>query len=542
MRAATCLAAALLTAAALGSAAAQSSLPEAQQAAINTVFQDFNQRTPGCALGVVRAGALVFAHGYGMASLESHTAVTPATVMEIGSVSKQFTATSIFLLAHAGKLSLDDPIRKYIPEMPRYPWPVTIRELLHHTSGVRDVISLMETSGIPYGDFATMPDALAMIERQRGLNFPPNSAYMYSNSGYVLLAEIVRRVSGEPLPKFAASNIFQPLGMGHTQIVDDATLIVPGRARTYARTPTGYRLADSHWEQIGDGAVNTTVGDMALWARNMLHPTVGGPWLIRDLTTQGVLNNGQQIAYAGGLEVDHYRGLERWAHAGSWQGFRAEFMRFPGQQLSLVTLCDGASTNPGPRTEKLADILLAGELAPAAAAPAAVALSAAQLAGYAGLYWSAARHDLRRAQIRDGRLRLGRAPLTPVGAGRFLMGTTTVEFQPATGGMRLVLAPGEQLRRVPQATPAAVQLAALTGRYHSIELQVSWTVSVQSGQLELHALGANPNRLDTDHDYAMTPGPAGVYSAGPYLLQFEGSSFRLYNGRAGGMLFTRAAP
>ncbi|TAN22407.1 MAG: class A beta-lactamase-related serine hydrolase [Acidobacteria bacterium] len=527
-------------------AAGAQSLPRAQQTAIDAVFQDFNTRTPGCVVGISEHGRQVFARGYGMASLESATPLTPASVLEIGSVSKQITAASIFLLQQEGKLSLDDPAQRYLPGMPVYAHPLTIRELLHHTSGVRDVIQLMQMSGIRTNDFATMPDALALIERQRALNFPPNTRYLYSNSGYVLLAEIVRRVSGEPLSTFAAQHIFQPLGMRHSQIVLDHRLVIPGRTRTYAPAPgSGWRLEVSPWQQIGDGGVNTTVGDLELWAANFWRPRVGGARLIQQLETQGVLNDGRTIAYAGGLEVDQYRGLQRIAHGGSWQGFRTQFTLFPKPQVAIITLCNVASADPALRSRKVADVILGDQLAPEPVPAATPTLSVAQLRAYAGWYWSAADYDLRQVSVDGAALRLRQWPgpsvrLQPLGQGKFRAAGDTLVFQPLARGMQLRLeATGELLTRQPAASGNAAGTHALVGRYQSPALQVSWTVAQDSKGLLLRAFGANPNRLDTDHSYPVRPAIAGVFIAGPYLLQFDGASLKVSAGRAEGIRFRR---
>ncbi|HEV2386790.1 MAG TPA: serine hydrolase domain-containing protein [Candidatus Acidoferrales bacterium] len=520
-------------------------LPAADRARIDAVFQDFNDRTPGCVLGVVRDGRLAYARGYGMASLEENVPMTPETVLEIGSVSKQFTATSIFLLEHDGKLSIDDEARKYIHELPDYRYPVTIRELLHHTSGVRDCIALMEMSGIPFDDYATEADALAMIARQKELNFEPNTAYLYSNSGYFLLSRIVKRVSGMPLAQFARERIFQPLGMIHTTIVDDHTLVIPGRSRTYAPWDGGgYQVDVSNWEQTGDGAVDTTVGDLALWDRNFDDPVVGGRRLIDELETQGVLKDGKKIDYAAGLAIDTYRGLRRVSHAGSWQGFRAQFERFPDQELSLITLCNVANADPGARTSKVADILLGDKLAPAPSRTR-IALGDDKLRRYAGLYWSERDHDVRRVDFREHKLFLqqGLAPareLAPFADDEFGLGDATVRFRASGGHTRMILeAAGETLDRYPPAHPTAGQTQPLAGRYRSDELQVTWTIDAQGGKLALRALGANPNRLDTDKSYTMIPAVPGVFTAGPYVVQVDSQGFRASIGRAGGIRFLR---
>lgn len=521
------------------------------RAKIDAVFSDFNAHTPGCVLGVVRSGTLVYAHGYGMARLEENVPLTPESVLEIGSVSKQFTAASIFLLEHEGKLSLDDGVRKYIPELPTYDRPVTIRELLHHTSGIRDVISLMSMSGIPFDDFASESDALAMIARQRELNFEPNSRYMYSNSGYVLLSQIVKRVSGMPLAQFAKKNIFIPLGMTHTLIVDDHTLVIPGRSGTYAPQESGggFEIDMSNWEQTGDGAVDTTVGDLARWDRNFDHPVVGGKWLIDELETQGVLNDGKKIDYAAGLVIGTYRGLRIVGHGGAWQGFRAQFERFPDQELTLITLCNVGNANPGARTDKVADILLASQMAPAPQ-HTRVSLSDDQLRQYEGLYWSETDRDVRRVEFRDHKLFLqsGYGPgigLVPFANGGFGlgpdMGNTTLRFTQNAGRQQMVLpGGGETLDRVEPARPTENQMRAMAGHYRSNELQVTWTLALEGAGLVLHADGANPNKVSSDRTYDLVPAVSDVFTAGPYVIEFDSDSMRVSVGRAAGLRFVKA--
>ncbi|MGB6074540.1 MAG: serine hydrolase domain-containing protein, partial [Candidatus Acidiferrales bacterium] len=520
------------------------------RAKIDAVFHDFNAHTPGCVLGVVRGGILVYAHGYGMARLEENVPLTPESVLEIGSVSKQFTAASIFLLEHQGKLSLDDDVRKYITELPAYDRPVTIRELLHHTSGVRDVISLMSMSGIPFDDFASESDALAMIARQRELNFEPNSRYMYSNSGYVLLSQIVKRVSGMPLAQFAKKNIFVPLGMAHTLIVDDHTLVIPGRSGTYApqRSGGGFEIDMSNWEQTGDGAVDTTVGDLAHWDRNFDHPIVGGKWLIDELETQGVLNDGKKIDYAAGLVISTYRGLRTVSHGGAWQGFRAQFERFPDQGVTLITLCNVANANPGPRADKVADILLGSKMAPAPQRTL-VSLGDDELRQYAGQYWSEPDRDVRRVEFRDHKLFLqsGFGPgigLVPFANGEFGlgpdMGNATVRFTQNAGRQQMVL-PGtdEALDRVEPAHPTDDQMRAMIGPYHSDELQVTWRIAMDGSELVMNANGANPDKVSSDKTYNLAPVVPNAFTAGPYVVQFDSDGMRVSVGRAGGIRFAK---
>ncbi len=363
-------------------------------ARIDSVFRRFTEgESPGCALGVVRDGALVYSKGYGLASVELGVPITPATVFDIGSVSKQFTAMAVVLLAQDGRLALDDEIQRFIPEIPRYGRPVTIRHLLHHTSGIRDYIDILGWSGISDEAVTTDRDALDAIARQKATNFEAGAEFLYSNSGFFLLSVIVQRAAGMPLRDFAARRIFLPLGMHHTQIVNRHDMIVPGKAGSYTDGANGgFALALANWEQTGDGAVNTTVEDLVLWDRNFVTGAVGGPAAIRELETPGVLNDGKPIEYALGLRIDTYRGVRQVAHGGSWAGFRAQLSRFPERKTSIFTLCNLSSSAPWTLTSAVADLVLdlgpgtvTAPRAPTAPRPAALP-SREALAGLAGVY------------------------------------------------------------------------------------------------------------------------------------------------------------
>lgn len=337
-------------------------------ARIDSVYARFAAPgSPGCALGIVQGGRY-HTRAYGLASIELGVPITPATVFDIGSVSKQFTAMSVVLLAQDGKLSLDDEIQKFVPEVPRYAQPVTLRHLLHHTSGLRDYIDVLGWSGISDEAVTTDADALLAISKQRGTNFAPGGEFLYSNSGYFLLSVVVKRASGESLRDFAYRRIFAPLQMTHTQFVDRHEMIVAGKAGSYASGPKGgFILALANWEQTGDGAVNTTVEDLFKWDRNLETGTVGGAAGLKEIHTVGVLNGGVPITYALGLTVDDYRGTRRVSHGGAWAGFRAHIVRFPDQKLSLISLCNLSNSNPGELNQRVSLLLLEDKLGPAPA-------------------------------------------------------------------------------------------------------------------------------------------------------------------------------
>ncbi len=348
-------------------AAPAQQLQEPPAAAVDQVFADVAKSgSPGCALAVARDGKLLYAKGYGLANIEQNVPITVDSVFDIGSTSKQFSAASILLLEKQGKLSVNDDVRKYIPELPTYGKPITILNLLNHTSGLRDYLALFELSGVNIDSVTTDDEALALIVRQKALDFDPGSEWLYSNSGFFLLSTIVKRVSGQSLREFAAANIFQPLAMTHTVYRDSHTLLIPNRALAYdpVEKSAEFTLDVSYFEQTGDGAVHTTVSDLLKWDENFYTAQVGGKPFLVELQTPGTLTGGKPLDYAKGLFIQPYRGLPTVRHGGSWGGYRAELLRFPEQHFSVVCLCNRADSNPESRADRVADIYLASLLKP----------------------------------------------------------------------------------------------------------------------------------------------------------------------------------
>jgi len=336
-------------------------LPASETAAIDAVFADYDKPgSPGCMLGVVRDGALTYTRGYGRASLEQDVPFTADTIFDIGSTSKQFMASAILLLAADGRLSLDDDVRKYIPELPEYAAPITIRHLLTHTSGLRDYITLMTLGGWQMEDVTTPAQALDVIRRQRALDFPTGTEFAYSNTGFFLPSLIVERVSGKSLAVFARERIFEPAGMTKTRYMDDHAAVVPKRATGYDPVDGGgYRVSLSNWEQLGDGAVQTSVNELLKWDANFYTPKVGGARLVSQLQEEGRLKDGKPHGYGLGLFVGKYRGLRTVRHGGSWAGYRAELLRFPDERTSFIVLCNVATADPSTRADRVADVVLA---------------------------------------------------------------------------------------------------------------------------------------------------------------------------------------
>ena len=388
-------------------------------AAVDEVFEDLTKTgSPGCALGIYRDGKLFYAKGYGLANLEENVAITPQSVFDIGSTSKQFTAASILLLEKQGKLSINDDIRKYIPELPDYGQKISILHLLNHTSGLRDYLTLMDLAGVNTDSVTTDADALQIIVRQKSLNFAPGSEYLYSNTGFYLLSVIVKRASGKTLREFAAENIFRPLEMTHTQYRDDHTSLVANRAMAYdaKEKGIGYSLNVSYFEQTGDGAVHTSVEDLLKWDENFYSGQIGGKAFLAEIQEQSKLNSGKVLEYAKGLFIADYRGLHTVSHGGAWGGYRAELLRFPEQHFSVACLCNLGSANPSSRAQRVADVYLANLMKPREAkkglepvsskAKNLIPLTAEQLKSYQGDYWSEELGVTYRLGIVDGKLKV----------------------------------------------------------------------------------------------------------------------------------------
>ena len=306
--------------------------PDSLAKAVDAVFARWDRRdSPGCAVSVVRDGRVVHTRGYGMADLEHDIPITPTSVFYVGSDSKQFTAALIAMLAKDGVLSLDDDVRKHVPELPQYEAPITIRHLVHHTSGLRDYYTLRDLAGLPADGVFGDTEILELITRQRELNFTPGSQHLYSNSGYFLLSVIVKRATGKSLRTVADERIFRPLGMTRAHFHDDHAELVKNRAWAYAPRGTAYRLSMPNFDVVGAGGLMMPVEEFVAWDREFYAATLGGRDLITTTTTPGRLNDGTVLGYAFGLNVGEYKGLRTIGHGGSYGGYRADILRFPDQ-------------------------------------------------------------------------------------------------------------------------------------------------------------------------------------------------------------------
>jgi CubicO group peptidase (beta-lactamase class C family) len=322
--------------------------------------------SPGCALAIIKDGKIIYKNGYGEANIELGVPITPHTVFYVGSISKQFVAFCVALLEAQGKLNFDDDIRQYIPEFPDYGHLITIRHLIHHTSGIRGYLMLMDLAGMDIGYYHQAGDVIKnLLTRQKALNFKPGEKYQYSNSGYLLLAEIVSRVSGMSFREFAHKHILEPLGMKNSRFHDDYTELIKNRASSYlAGKKNKYKNFISTFDLVGSGGLYTTVEDLFLWVQNFYHYRVGGKALIDTVLTRGKLNNNEEIFYAFGLGHDEYKGLKIVGHPGALGGYSGMLMRFPEQQFSVICLSNFEAFNPGRTCYQMADLYLKDQFKP----------------------------------------------------------------------------------------------------------------------------------------------------------------------------------
>ena len=470
---------------------------------VDSMFAAFDKRdSPGCAVAVSDGGRTVFTKGYGMASLEHDVPITPTSAFYAASVSKQFTAFSVGMLAEQGKLSLDDDVRKWIPEVPGFGETITVRHLIHHTSGLRDYFGLLAMTGWPNDGPLTEARFLDLVSRQKTLNFDPGARHLYSNTGYVLLSILVKRVSGQSLREFADEAIFRPLGMNNTRFRDDHTTLVENRAFAYSPSGGGWRMNVPGFDVVGDGGLFTTVEDLAKWARNFDEHTVGGNALAAQVLTRGRLSSGDSIPYAYGLIHAVHRGQPVIQHGGAYGGYRTSVMRFPAQRFAVAMLCNTPTANVGQLSHAVAGVFLGDRLAPVTEAvssamsttPSAVRLSREQLTRYAGVYWDARNEVMRRIEVRDSSLALTGTSilLLPLSETTFRSsnGDVSSSFASARDGAVTMeeTAPGGEkasFRRMPAPKTDARTMAAYAGDYVSDELDATWRIEVKDGALVL---------------------------------------------------------
>jgi CubicO group peptidase (beta-lactamase class C family) len=514
---------------------------------VDQIFSVYDKPgSPGCSLGVIRDGEFVYRKAYGLASLELAFPLSSQSVFSMASVSKQFTAAAVVLAAEQGFLSLDDDVRKYIPELPDYGHVITLRQMIHHTSGFRDFSTLLRLAGHDRADFNSPEEIFRIVVRQEGLNNIPGDEWIYSNTNYFLLGVVVKRTTKKSLSEFAAENIFKPLGMSHTLFYDDHTFVVPGRVPAYDSSPQGSFRVD--WSAtdalVGNGGLMSTVDDLLLWDRNFYANRLGKGTLIQQLQTPGVLNNGNKISYAMGLDLGGYRGLPIVEHGGVVYGYRTELLRFPEQKFTVICLCNIASAQPKNLARQVADLYLADKLRPVASV-----LNPSGNGGFpdpaefAGKYLDPRTHKMVAFTKSNGDLIWDGEALMRINANQFYdLESDVLTFESSEGVMQAKVEmegqtyfSGSRIQELHLAEPV---LASYAGQFRSTELDAVYGLSLEKDTLTLRNRDNPPQKL--------APIAKDEFDAGNLgRLVFERDSggrvlgFRVFTERARGIEFKK---
>lgn len=476
--------------------------------------------TPGASVAVVKDGAILYKKGYGMANLEYGIPNTPSTIFHIASVSKQFTAFSILLLEKEGKLSLDDDVRKYIPEVPDFGKTITLRHLATHTSGMRDQWNLLAMAGWRLDDVITKEHVLKLVSKQKELNFNPGDEYLYCNTGFTLLAEVVARVSGQSFAEFTQAKIFAPLQMNSTIFYDDHEKIVKNRAYSYYEGQEGLKKSVLSYANVGATSLFTTVEDLSLWSLNFAKPKVGDQAIVEKLNTLAVLNNGKTFGGALGQFVGKYKGLDEIQHGGADAGYRTYLTRFPDENFAVVVFSNSAEFNSGRMAHQVVDIYLKDKIteAPKKEEPKEeeptekVEIAPKTLASYIGKYELQPGFIIA-VQEREGGLQAiatgqPSVDLEAISLTKFkVVGVQAeLEFIPNDGNkvQMVKLAQGGRVmeaKRIKDFDEKAVKLSEFTGEFYSDELATTYHFTIEDEKLvakhsRLSDITLNPSKKD----------------------------------------------
>jgi CubicO group peptidase (beta-lactamase class C family) len=472
------------------------------------VFGAVDAGAPGCAAGAMRGGRSVFSGAYGLADLKHKTPLTGASLFNMASVSKQFTALTVLQLEQEGLLKLSDPVRKYIPELGAFAADITLYQLLTHTSGIRDFIAMGEIAGTSPETFTTEQAFLAIMARQTVGDFVPGTSFVYGNSDYVLLSLVVRRVSGQTLNAAAHQRIFAPLGMKHSIFRHDHHTAIPGMATGYAIKDGAWQAANDGQDVVGGSGLYSSIAEMLLWAKNFHQPVIGAAALA-TMQARGALSNGQQTGYGMGLAPLTYRGLKVIAHNGSVKGYRSSFQVFPDQDFAAIVLCNSGSASPEQIGSRLADIYLADQFAGAAAgaaggasqsAPASKSVpTSALLDAYVGDYVRDNGYGIsinrKGDQLVTRPTGLAEFPLTTIAQNSFLLDASATHYTFAAPGADghtaslEVISPSRHsvLTRIALPPLSQAELDGYVGHYVSAELGAAIDIVVRDGALVLYA-------------------------------------------------------
>ncbi len=486
---------------------AEAQLSPAEYSTIDSLFIDWNRPNhPGGSIGVMKDGKVVFSKAYGLASLDFLVPNSTETIYNTASVSKQFTAMGIVVLDVQGELSVDDDIRKHIPELPEFDYPITIRHMLHHTSGLRSLHALLELAGWRDDDARTNEDLYRFMKNQRDLNFRPGEEYLYCNTGYILMSKIIENVTDEKFTDWMKANVFEPLGMINTYVEDQYNRVVPGNAASYNGSyDRGFSRATEYWGYVGSGNMHSTTNDLLKWLVNFYDPQSGWEEQFEMLQTLDKFNNGEENTYAFGVGINKVFGQNRISHGGAIGGYRSFICTYPDQKLNIAILTNFSSSSVGQKVNEISKMLLGMEDSDEAegfdaSSAKVVKLSKKELQKYEASYWNDESTYARKIYLKDDTLRYFRSensesPLVPIGKNEFQMLGVDVDlkvrFQVGEDGdktMIVTIDGGEPIIsnefEMPEAS--AEYLSNYTGEFYSPELETSYIISIQKDKLVGH--------------------------------------------------------
>ncbi len=476
-------------------------LPDSVSQKIDQLFVEWNTPNhPGGAIGVMKDNKVVYSKAFGLASLEYLVPNSTGTIFNIASISKQFTAMGIILLEEQGKLSFDDDIRKYIPELPDFGEKITIRHLLHHSSGLRSLHALFALGGWRGDDARTNEDLNRIILKQKELNFKPGEEYLYCNTGYILMVTIIENITDEKFTAWMKSNVFDALGMPNTYVEDQYNRVVLNNATSYYGRTT-YKRAVEYWGYTGSGNIHSNTDDLLKWLANFSTPQKGWESAFAKLQTLDSFNDGTPNSYAFGVEVDTHLGEKRISHGGAIGGFRSFAAAYPNEKLNIVVLTNFSGGSPQGNTNKIAKILIKEPTVDESKEPKikSITLSGESLKKFEGTYWNDRAKLRRKIYVKNDTLRYHRSEnresnLIPIATNTFKMpypnGLATVQFEEKNGLGQFTISEEGQLtgyfQKIEIAKPTQEELAEYSGTYYSPEVESSYRLSVKDGAVSFY--------------------------------------------------------
>jgi CubicO group peptidase (beta-lactamase class C family) len=464
-------------------------LPDSLSKKVDSIFAEYDKtNSPGCALAILKDGKIIYERDYGMSNLEYNIAINPTSIFHIASISKQFTAAAIIRLSLEGKLSLNDDIRKYIPEVPDFGHTITLNNLIHHTSGIRDQWDLQGLAGWREGDLITEKDILEMLSRQKSLNFLPGEEYSYCNTGFTLAGIVVKKITGVSLRNYADSVFFKPLGMMSTHFHSDHSEITPNRTSAYYKDDNGkWKISIPVFDNYGATSLFTTVEDLAKWDENFYTNKIGGEAFIKAMLLTSDLNDKTPQNYASGLVLGTYKGYKTEGHSGADAGYRSNLIRFPEEHFSVIVFANLANINTSLLSFKVADLFLKDKSIP----NPAIKVDSTILKVWAGEYFDGSTQTIIRLNYKNEKLLAGTNELVSLTNSVFKNRATTYTFSGDTLNTKVELnitgSKNQTFKKVKRIKLSFTELQEYQGDFYSPELETKYNISAKDSVLILKA-------------------------------------------------------